>query len=263
MVTNYLHDFETFLKCKNYSQNSIQSYVSCIKSYLIHFKKSPQNITINEIYEYISGINSYSGKKQLIGSLNIFHKNVCVQPKKIAKIRYPRKEKRLPQPIDKGFLLTRINNISNLKHKAIISIAYSVGLRVSEVINLKISDIDSKRMMIRIEQAKGKKDAYLPLSEKVLELLRLYYIEHKPEEYLFNGQNSPQYSSTSCNKIIKKYIGSQYHFHQIRHSCATHLHESGVSLLDIQNLLRHESPKTTMIYAKVSQKHLKSLPLPI
>ena len=259
---NIDRQFEEFMMSKNYSTSTIQSYSSCLKSLISNYGVRLSRIPEKELTSYLSKL-SPSSIRQNVGMMKILYRDILNQKNKSFKFKYPRKEKRLPQPIDKTHLLFKINSVKNLKHKAIMSVAYSVGLRVSEVINLKITDIDSKRMMIRIEQAKGKKDAFLPLTEKVLLLLREYYLVYKPKQYLFNGQNSLKYSATSCNKIIKRYVGDQYHFHQLRHSTATHLHESGVSLLNIQNLLRHESPKSTEIYAKVSNLHLKSLPLGI
>ena len=136
-------------------------------------------------------------------------------------------------------------------------------MRVSEVINLKIEDIDSKRMIIHIKNAKGKKDRIVPLSQTILELLRTYFKEYRPTEYLFNGQNNLKYSSGSCNKIVKKYLGEQYHIHQLRHSCFIHLLESGVDLRIIQSIAGHNSSKTTEIYTHVSKKLLNKVVLPI
>ena len=175
----------------------------------------------------------------------------------------PRKETHLPQIIDKEQLLSSISKIKNTKHKAIISIAYSVGLRVGEVINLKIENIDSKRMLIHIIQAKGRKDRDVPLSSKILELLRTYYKEYKPKEYLFNGQNSLQYSESSCNQIVKKYIGKSYHFHLLRHSCFTHLTENGTDSRIIQKIAGHKNIKTTEGYMHVSTNLLKKVQLPL
>lgn len=141
--------------------------------------------------------------------------------------------------------------------------AYSTGIRVSEVINLKIENVDSKRMIINILNSKGRKERTVPLSKNILDLLRNYYKVHQPKEYLFNGQKSLQYSDASCNKIIKKYIGKQYHFHLLRHSCATTLLEAGVDLRIIQKLLGHSSIKTTEIYTHVSTNLLTNIQLPI
>jgi site-specific recombinase XerD len=159
--------------------------------------------------------------------------------------------------------LERISKIENLKHKAIISLAFSTGMRVSEIINLKISDIDSKRMIININQAKGRKDRIVPLSPKILELLRLYYKENKPKDYMFNGQNSQQYSSESCNKLVKKYIGNSFHFHLLRHSCFTSLLECGTDLRIIQSIAGHQNVKTTEIYTHVTTNLLNKVNLPI
>jgi site-specific recombinase XerD len=140
-------------------------------------------------------------------------------------------------------------------------LAYSTGLRSSEIINLKIKDIDSKRMQIKIIQSKNNKDRYVPLSNHILQLLRKYYKIYLPDTYLFNGQNTMQYSTSSLNAIMKKYIGKQYHFHQLRHSCATHLLEAGIDIRIIQTLLGHSSSKTTEIYTKVSNNLLSNLPI--
>jgi len=175
----------------------------------------------------------------------------------------PRKIKSLPKVIDKAFLLGKINKISNLKHKAIISLGYSVGLRVSEVVNLKMEDIDSDRMVIYIKDAKGNKDRVVPLSKSILQLLRSYYELFKPHVYLFNGQVKPQYTASSCNKIVKKYLGEKYHFHLLRHSSFTSMLESGTDISIIQKIAGHSKTDTTRIYAQVSTELLKQANLPI
>jgi len=206
---------------------------------------------------------SISQQNQVISSIKFLYKHVL--NKKYDKVSFtrPRKERILPKVIDNEFIINKLSKIHNLKHKAILSLTYSVGLRVSEVINLKIEDIDSKRMVINIIGAKGNKDRVVPLSEYILKLLRLYFIGYKPKEYLFNGQTKPTYSSTSCNKIIKKYLGSKYHMHMLRHSCFTHLLECGTQLRIIQEIAGHNSSKTTEIYTHVSKRLLNKVNLPI
>jgi integrase/recombinase XerD len=139
----------------------------------------------------------------------------------------------------------------------------SVGVRVSEIINLKIEDIDSLQMVIRIKQSKNNKDRNLPLSENVLNLLRFFFKIYKPKVYLFNGQDSLQYSAESCNQIVKKYFGKNYHFHQLRHSVMTELVNKGIDIRIIQQLCGHSSCKTTEVYTHVSIKKLSSIPLAI
>lgn len=142
-------------------------------------------------------------------------------------------------------------------------LAFSVGLRVSEVINLKIEDIDSKRMVININQAKGRKDRIVPLSNEVLKTLREYYKLHRPSVYMFNGQKEIQYTATSCNKLVKQYLGEKYHFHLLRHSCFTTLLETGTDLRVIQKIAGHASSRTTEIYTHVTNKTLNRVILPI
>jgi site-specific recombinase XerD len=185
--------------------------------------------------------------------------------KKYDKVSFkrPKSEKKLPQVIDHNHIITQLSKIKNLKHRTILSLAYSVGLRVSEIINLKIEDIDSKRMLIHIKNAKGRKDRIVPLSQNILNLLREYFKEHRPKIYLFNGQNECKYSTSSCNSLIKKYLGEKYHMHQLRHSCFTNLLESGTDLRIIQKIAGHSSSKTTEIYTHVSNSLLNKIHLPI
>ena len=145
---------------------------------------------------------------------------------------------------------------------------YSGGLRISELINLKIKDIDSNRMQIRIEQSKGKKDRYTLLSKKTLITLRQYFKEYKPKEWLFEGEGGEQYSTTSVEKILKRAliatgIKKRITVHSLRHSFATHLLESGTDLRYIQNLLGHSSSKTTEIYTHITTKGLDRIVNPL
>lgn len=185
--------------------------------------------------------------------------------KKYNKVSFkrPKSEKKLPRVIDKDFIIQKLSQIQNLKHKSILSLAFSVGLRVSEVVNLKIEDIDSKRMIIYIKNAKGRKDRIVPLSQNVFELLENYIAKYIPKEYLFNGQFSIRYSVGSCQKIFKKYIDENSHFHILRHSAFTSLLESGTDLRVIQKIAGHSSSKTTEIYTHVSTKFLNEIRLPL
>jgi len=261
-----LGKFENFLKVQNYSTNTINCYLSYLKLFLDKNNNlSPGHLTQKNLEDFIYGykFTSISQQNQIYNSLKLFYKNILKSNLTKINLERPRKEKHLPQIIDKEFLVDQINKIQNLKHKAIISLGYSVGLRVSEVINLKINDIDSKRMVISIKNGKGRKDRIVPLSQNVLELLRKYWLEYRPKEYLFNGQNSLQYSSTSCNSIVKHYLGKDYHFHLLRHSCFTHLIESGVDSRLIQKLAGHSNIKTTEGYMQVSTNVLNNIKLPL
>lgn len=265
-IGKYVELYSEDLRLKNYSENTISNYSSQVKCFLEYFNNvatKPSEISEKQIKDWLLLANSINGRKHRISAVKLFYKYTGKQPMKFKHIEYPRTEKKLPQIIEKEFLLDAISKITNSKHKAIISLAYSTGMRVSEVCNLKISDIDSKRMIITIRQSKGRKDRIVGLSEKILEILRIYFTEHKPKEYLFNGQFDLQYSHTSCNQIVKKYLGNEYHFHLLRHSNATALLESGTDLRIIQKHLGHSSSKTTEIYTHVSTASLRMMPLPI
>lgn len=249
----------------NYSNNTKNIYIHYIKEFISSIEKQIVHLNSTDFQNYIDNykFTSVSQQNQVINSIRFLYKfGLDKKYDKVSFIR-PKKEKKLPQIIESEFLKEKINQIKNLKHKSIISMGYSVGLRVSEVINLKIEDIDSKRMIINIKNSKGRKDRIVPLSSNVLKLLRDYCREFKPKEYLFNGQNSSQYSSESCNQLVKKYIDSKYHFHLLRHSCFTHLIESGVDCRIIQKIAGYSNIKTTEIYMQVSTNVLNKVPLPI
>ena len=262
----YLEMYRNDLKLKNYSDNTIKNYSCQVEMFLRHYQKEftePSKINEESIKNWLLQFKTRNAMCHSISALKLFYSKTIKQPMKFKYIEYPRSEKKLPQIIDKAYLLESINKIQNKKHKAIIALAYSTGMRVSEVCNLLIEDIDSKRMVITIRQSKGKKDRIVALSEKILEILREYFKEYKPKQYLFNGQFDVRYSPRSCNQIVKQYLGKEFHFHQLRHSNATALLEAGTDLRIIQKHLGHASSKTTEIYTHVSTNLLQSMALPI
>jgi len=265
-IGKYVELYSEDLKLKNYSVNTISNYSNQVKLFLEYFNNvatKPSEISEKQIKQWLLLANSINGRKHRISAVKLFYKLTGKQPLKFKHIEYPRSERKLPQIIEKEFLLDAIAKIKNTKHKAIIALAYSTGMRVSEVCNLKIADINSKRMIITIRQSKGRKDRIVGLSEKILAILRIYFTDYKPKEYLFNGQFDIQYSHTSCNQIVKQYLGKEYHFHLLRHSNATALLEAGTDLRIIQKHLGHASSKTTEVYTHVSTNVLSKMALPI
>lgn len=265
-IGKYVGLYSEDLKLKNYSLNTIKNYSSQVDMFLNKFNsvvEKPSEINESMIKEYLLSFKTRNSMCHSMSALKVFYRLTIKQPMKFKHIECPRSEKKLPQIIDKDFLLQKLSKIENLKHKAILTLTYSTGMRVSEVCNLKIADIDSKRMLIHIKNAKGRKDRIVPLSPNVLILLRQYFKEYKSKEYLFNGQFRLQYSHRSCNEIVKKYIGGDYHIHQLRHSFATSLLEAGTDLRVIQKCLGHNSSKTTEIYTHVSTNILSKISLPI
>lgn len=265
-IPKHIQTFRKMMILRNYSQNTIENYCCQVELFLRAMSgkfTEPAKVNESAIVDYLLRFKTHNTNKHAQCALRLFYKSVIHQPQKFKFIPYPKKEKHLPKVIDKEFLLEKINNIQNRKHKAILALAYSTGMRVSEICNLKIEDIDSSRMLIHIKNAKGRKDRFVVLSENVLEILRSYFKVYSPVEYLFNGQFTQQYSARSCNQIVKKYIGEEYHFHTLRHSNATALLEAGTDLRIIQKHLGHKSSKTTEIYTHVSTNLLQKMPLPI
>ena len=256
---------EQKLKYLNYSKRTSEIYLYYIDEFLSSIGKPPTRITSSDFQSYLDNHNftSVSQQNQIINAIRFLYKFGLGKKYDKVSFKRPKKEKKLPRVIDGELIKKRLSNINNLKHRTILTLTYSVGIRVSEVVNIKIGDIDSNRMLIHIKNAKGRKDRVVPLSEYVLKLLRNYYKEYKPETYLFNGQNSPQYSIGSCQKIYKKYIDQQSSIHTLRHSSFTNLLESGCDLRVIQKIAGHSSSKTTEIYTHVSNQILNKVNLPI
>jgi integrase/recombinase XerD len=253
------------LKYFNYTENTINIYAHYAQRFVDEVGKYPQHMTSEDFQNYLNQFNftSVSQQNQVINAIKFLYEKVLQKKYKKIDFSRPRNEKKLPYVIDGDFILQKINSIKNIKHKAIIALAYSVGLRVSEVINLKIEDIDSKRMVIHIRQAKGKKDRIVQLSQNILNILREYWKAYHPKVFLFNGQKSLRYSATSCNNIVKDHLGQKNHFHLLRHSCFTMLIETGTDLRIIQKIAGHASSKTTEIYTHVSNNLLQKVALPI
>ncbi len=262
-----LEIFENKLRYKNYSQRTIDVYKSYLKNFIkICDVKDYHNVTTTQIVNFLENykFSSISQQNQYIGCLKLYAKYILGKKEiHLSKIERPKSEKKLPQVIDKDFILNKLLKIENIKHKSILTLTFSVGLRVSEIINIKIEDIDSKRMLIHIKNAKGRKDRIVPLSQNVLDLLRIYFKEYSPKEYLFNGQINLQYSVKSCQNIFKKYIDKNSHIHILRHSCFTSLLESGIDTRIIQKIAGHSNIKTTEIYTHVSNNILNKINLPI
>ena len=250
----------------NYSTRTKDNYLSHIKKFLISLgDKQIAHCNSKDFQEYLDNykFTSVSQQNQVINAIRFLYKFGLNRKYDKVNFKRPKSEKKLPKVIDGELIKDKLSKIKNLKHKAILTLTYSVGLRVSEIVNLKISDIDSNRMLIYIKNAKGKKDRVVPLSPTVLELLREYWKLYRPDEYLFNGQSTKQYSIKSCQTIYKGHIDSASSIHTLRHSSFTNLLENGTDLRIIQKIAGHSSSKTTEIYTHVSNKILSKIKTPI
>jgi len=260
------------LEFKRYSINTARTYISCFEKFMNAFSdRELIAITEEDIQFYLNhlaqkGVSS-SQLNQTINSIKFYYELILQMPNRFYSIERPFKERKLPKVLSKEEVFAIINATNNIKHKCILSLLYSSGLRRQELLNLKISDIDSKRMMIRIYQGKGKKDRLTILSKKVLADLRIYVKEWGPLNYLFEGGHGQKYGRSSVGKILAKAaakakINGKVTPHMLRHSFATHLLESGTDLRYIQKILGHNSSKTTEIYTHVSLKHMEDIKSP-
>jgi len=259
---------------KRYSPNTIKTYMSYMRSFVAAFHGSDlKSVTTQQINDYILNLIrskniSSSQQNQRINSIKFYYEQVLGRKKQYYHLSRPRKEKKLPKVLMVEEVELILKQCKNLKHKCILMTLYSGGLRRSELINLKVSDIDSRRMLIKITDSKGGKDRYTLLSEKLLRLLRDYYKFYKPKVWLFEGRNGGQYSATSIEKIFHKAltkakINKHATPHTLRHSFATHLLEQGINLRYIQEILGHSSTKTTEIYTHVCSRQLTKIQNPL
>lgn len=262
------------LQQERYSKNTIKTYTHYFKDFVAEFSnRNLEEISKQEINHYILNlINnekiSNSQQNQRINSIKFYYEKVLGKSTEYYQVERPRKERKLPDVLSKEDIAAMLKATANNKHKSLIAVIYSCGLRRSEAVNLKIEDVDSKRMQIKIKGAKGKKDRYVTLAEKTLIYLRAYYKENRPAFYLFEGAYGKKYSETSVYNVIKKAalkagLKKRVYPHILRHSFATHNLEQGMDLRYIQELLGHESSKTTEIYTHVSQKDFSKFKNPI
>ena len=262
------------LKRRRYSPNTINTYCSLFKDFINFYPDiEPEEITQDQIHSYQDYlINerkvSSSTQNQSINAIKFFYEQVLGLDKLEIIMERPRRERKLPEVLSKEEVHEILSAPMNLKHQAMLTLVYSAGLRCGELLNLQVGDINSNRMLIHIRSAKGNKDRLTVLSQKALMLLREYFKSYHPESWLFEGANGGQYSAASLRAVfkratIKAKIKKRVRLHDLRHSFATHLLESGVDLRYIQSLLGHNSSKTTEIYTHVSNSHIGLIKSPL
>lgn len=270
----HLEAFHTYLITKRYSENTIKTYMEALKSFLSFFNTKPIeklcNADVTDYYkEYIIGNDlSSSFQNQIVNAIKLYFSTIKETAIALDKIYRPKREHPLPNVLGKEEIKKILSAHVNIKHRAMLCLIYSCGLRRSELLNLKLTDIDSKRAVVIIRQAKGKKDRIVPLSKKIIEQLREYYQAYKPTIWLFEGQKANErYDERSLASVLKQAlakskINKPVTLHWLRHSYATHLLEAGTDLRYIQELLGHNSSKTTEIYTHVSTKSIQQIKSP-
>jgi site-specific recombinase XerD len=256
------------------SQSTISNYCSALKSFFSYFEAHDlHQISKEQIEAYMYHlVSKYKISESLqnttINAIKAYYEYVREQPREFYNIQRPKKSKELPNVLSMQEVAAVLNSPSNIKHKAILFTIYSAGLRMGELIKLRIDDIRSDDGYIFIKGAKGKKDRHTVLSAELLTVLRQYYVLHKPSYWLFEGQDGGQYSPTSVQKIFRKAVKKSNSnpwatVHTLRHSFATHLLQQGVSVRLIQRMLGHSSSKTTEIYTHVMRINSNEVKSPL
>jgi len=268
-----LEKFSKQIRIENYSEQTIKNYLSALNLFLEYIQNlNIKEVTDKDIQDYLYYCKSkkkysYSSMKQVIAAISYLYKKVFNKPIPDAlKVKF-RKPNTLPNVLSQKEISKILSVTTNLKHKTILLLIYSAGLRLGELLNLKISDIDSQSMKIHIRQGKGKKDRYIMLSENVLNILREYYKMYKPEEFIIEGQNGGKYSPKSVQSVFKRAllkagIKKKATVHTLRHSFATHLLDDGTDIRYIQELLGHKRLETTQIYTHVSSYSINKIKSP-
>ena len=262
------------LRLKGYSFKTQKSYLSHIKKFVDFHNRDPIEISSEEINKYLLHMldakqNAHSYVNQAVSAIKLMYSKVYNDTNKVINLPRPKKELKLPEILSPSEVIRILESVENIKHRAILFIVYSAGLRVGEVVRLKITDIDSERMMIHIVQGKGRKDRYTLLSQLALEELRCYVKRYKPELWLFPSESGDKHlTERTVQRIFEKAkdkagIKKKVTVHSLRHSFATHLLEEGIDLRYIQELLGHESSRTTERYTHVTERGIKNIVSPL
>ncbi len=262
------------IQLKGYSTSTLKTYKNEFLQFLVYLKElNAENCITNDIRNYILYcINELKLTEATVHSrinaIKFYYEQVLHNQRIFIEIPRPKKPYQLPKVIAIEEVKKLFEVTTNLKHNTMLKLCYGMGLRVSEIVNLKINDIDSKRMQVFLARAKGKKDRYVNLPESILVQLRAYFVEYKPTVYLFEGQFGGQYSSRSAQQVFKQAlekakINKIVGIHSLRHSFATHLLENGTDIRFIQELLGHNDIKTTLLYTHVTDKSLRKIKSPL
>lgn len=270
---NFQKYIET-LRLKAYSANTIQIYASEFGQFLATLKSFDANqLNAERLRSYfIYCVKTLKLKENhlhsRINAVKFYYEKVLLRDRFFIAIPRPKKPSTLPKAITQKDIAKMFATVGNIKHLLMLKLCYGMGLRVSEIINLKITDIDSTQMQVLVARAKGKKDRYVNLPQSVLNLLREYYKIYLPKEYLFEGQRGGAYSVRSLQAVFKKAlraanINKAVGIHSLRHSYATHLLQAGVDISFIKELLGHNNIKTTLIYTKLANKNISNIKSPL
>lgn len=262
------------LRIRGLAENTRRSYLETMRRFVRHFMRPPDQLTAEDVKQYQLFLTkerrvSWSTFNVHVCAIRFFYRHVLPVPWDVEQIPYQRTGKRLPVVLSGEEVLALFDAATNLKHRAILMTLYAAGLRASEAVHLRSTDIDSQRMMIRIAQGKGRKDRYVMLSDKLLETLRRYWRQQRPDPWLFPGQDpgTPLTRGSIDHFFVdvkqRAGIAKRVSPHSLRHSFATHLLERGVNIRVIQRLLGHRSLRSTEIYTHVAATYVRDTKSPL
>lgn len=258
--TKWYNKYCTDSRLKYPSIRTQENYQCSVGTFLRYFKNEidPARIKTDLIKEWLLTFETINTRNHKLCAVKSFYEITVGMPLKLDKIPFSKKDKKLPIVLSVEEIQKMFDVCENKKHKVILALLYSCSLRVSELINLKWTNIDRSRMVINIIQAKGNKDRQVGLNKQLIDLLTDYWKEYKSNEYVLNGQTSPQYSDRSVGEVIKQLAkkagidNKRVYTHLMRHTSATHLVENGTDINLIQKILGHSNVKTTNIYLHIS-----------
>jgi len=257
------------MKRRNFAKNTIDNYAGCIAHFFLQSKKDhPKNINEQDIKNFLGTLKQTNTQRNYHSAIKKFY-DVCLgQKEKFKYIPYARKDGKLPIVLSVDEIQNMFTACENTKHKVILALLYSCGLRVSELINLKWQHIDRSRMIINIIQAKGNKDRQVMLTPQLIPLLEKYWNEYKSKEYVLNGQFGIQYSDRSVGEVVKQLakkagINKRVYTHLMRHCSFTHMVENGTDINLISKLAGHSNVKTTAIYTHISHNLISKIQSPL
>jgi integrase/recombinase XerD len=261
------------MRMRNFSPHTQAAYLRAVAQFAQHFRRSPDQLQREHVREYLLGLVqrgvAWSTYNQVRCALHFFYRVTLQKDWPKEEIVCAKTPKRLPVVLSRGEVAQFLGSIRNLKHRVMCATLYAAGLRISELLALQVTDIDSKRMVIRVRQGKGQKDRYVMLSPKLLELLREYWRAQRPRDWLFPGQVVGRPMTMYAFANICRYLSRQSGIakrvtpHRLRHSFATHLLEAGVNIRVIQALLGHRSLRTTALYTFVSPEAVTATQSPL
>lgn len=258
------------MRLRNLSSETIAAYVLAVKKFSRHFGKSPELLGPGEIRQYqlhlIDTKASWSQFNQGVCALRFLYNVTLRRPHAIRRLRFAKRPRVLPDVLTRDEVARLLAAARPGRDRTILEVKYSCGLRLRELLGLTIDDINSARMVLHIRRGKGQKERFVPISPRVLDLLRAYWREHRPTTFLFPGMKpgTPLIDTTVqrlCKRTAKRAgLTKRVHPHTLRHSFATHLLEAGVDLLSVQKLLGHSHFQTTAMYLHISERRLADLP---